>query len=203
MQPQAFSLQFVRAFEWTIGDTLHAFDLLEVDGNDLRQRRYIDRHSGLVMLIPPGRPALRWVPASVTPADKAETYEDIRINGGEGVVFKDMDAPFSPGHPNSGGTQLKFKFVETASCIVDTHNGKRSVALTLLDNGRRVNAGNVTIPANHGIPSCGDVVEGKYLDGYRECGSLYQPVYLGRRDDIPPGECTVNQLKYKAESAAA
>jgi bifunctional non-homologous end joining protein LigD len=41
------------------------------------------------------------------------------------------------------------------------------------------------------------------LYALKQSGSLYQPVYLGRRDDIPPGECTVDQLKYKAESAAA
>ena len=29
-----------------VGDTLHAFDLLEVNGRDQRQRRYLDRHSG-------------------------------------------------------------------------------------------------------------------------------------------------------------
>jgi hypothetical protein len=44
----------------------------------------------------------------------------------------------------------------TAICV-DTRNGKRWVALTLLDNVRRVSAGNVTIPANHEIPKCGDV----------------------------------------------
>ena len=32
---------------------------------------------------------------------------------------------------------------------------------------------------------------------YQEC--LGQPVYLGVRDDVDPGECVVQQLKYKAE----
>jgi len=98
---------------------------------------------------------------------------------------------------------MKCKFVETASCIVDTHNGNRSVALTLLDHGRRVSAGNVTIPANHDIPKFGDVIEIRYQYAIRQSGSLYQPVYLGVRDDIPPGECTVDQFKYKQEYAAA
>ena len=64
-----------------------------------------------------------------------------------------------------------------------------------------MSAGNVTIPANHDIPKCGDVLEIRYLYAFQESGSLYQPVYLGRRDDIPPGECTVDQLKYKQEAA--
>jgi hypothetical protein len=40
-----------------------------------------------------------------------------------------MNAPFSPGRPNSGGPLLKFKFVETASFIVTDVNTKRSVTL--------------------------------------------------------------------------
>ena len=70
----------------------------------------------------------------------------------EGVVFKDMDAPFSAGRPNSGGSQLKFKFVETASFVVTGVNGKRSVTLALYDGDRLVPAGNVTIPPNLAIP---------------------------------------------------
>jgi bifunctional non-homologous end joining protein LigD len=33
----------------------------------------------------------------------------------------------------------------------------------------------------------------------KESGVLYQPVYLGPRDDVDPGECLVSQLKFKAE----
>ena len=131
-----------------VGETLHAFDLLEVKGNDLRQRRYLDRHSGLLMVIPPGLPALRWVSTTINPNDKLETFEELRQIGCEGVVFKEVDAPFSPGRPNSGGSQLKFKFVESASFVVTGHNAKRSVALGLYngDSDILVSAGNVTIP---------------------------------------------------------
>ncbi len=186
-----------------VGDTLHAFDLLEVKGNDLRQRRYIDRFSGLIMVIPPNLPALRWVSTAIDPNDKLETYEEHKESGSEGVVFKDIDAPFSPGRPNSGGPQLKFKFVESASFIVAAINGKRSVALALYDEGIQVPAGNVTIPPNHPIPQMGTVCDVRYLYAYRESGSIYQPVYLGERSDIPAEDCTVDQLKYKAEPAGA
>lgn len=36
----------------------------------------------------------------------------------EGVVFMEVDAPFTPGRPNSGGTMLKYKFFENASPVV-------------------------------------------------------------------------------------
>ena len=182
-----------------VGETLHAFDLLEMNGNDLRQRRYLDRDSGLLTLIPPNHPALRWVNTAVDPADKLETFEELRHEGREGVVFKNLNAPFSAGRPNSGGSQLKFKFVESASFIVTGHNDKRSVTLGLYDGDSLVPAGNVTIPPNHAIPNVGEVVETRYLYAHRQSGAIYQPVYLGPRTDIPAAECCVDQLKYKSD----
>jgi bifunctional non-homologous end joining protein LigD len=186
-----------------VGDTLHAFDLLEVKGHCLRQRRYIDRFTGLMMAIPPSLPALRWVSTAVDPSDKIEIYEELRATNREGVVFKDMDACYSPGRPNSGGPQLKFKFVESASFVVTGINTKRSVTLGLYDGDKLVPAGNVTIPPSHAIPQVGNVVDARYLHAFRESGSIYQPVYLGPRADIPAAECVVEQLKYKNEPTAA
>jgi hypothetical protein len=34
---------------------------------------------------------------------------------------------------------------------------------------------------------------------YGESGAIYQPVYIGKRGDIPAGECGVDRLKHKAE----
>jgi bifunctional non-homologous end joining protein LigD len=186
-----------------VGDTLHAFDLLEVKGNDFRHRRYIDRFSGLIMVIPPNLPALRWVSTSIDPNDKVEIYEELRATNREGVVFKEVDAPYSAGRPNSGGTQLKYKFVESASFIVTARNDKRSVSLGLFDGNELVSAGNVTIPPNHEVPAKGEVVECRYLYALKQSGSIYQPVYLGKRCDIPAAECSTDQLKYKAANEAA
>ena len=128
--------------------------------------------------------------------------EQTRAANGEGVVFKDLDAPYMPGRPNTGGSWLKLKFVETASFVTGRVNdGRRSVALQLFDGGRVVQAGNVTIPPNHEVPAPGTVVEARYLYAFRESGAIYQPVYLGPRDDIPVSECVTAQLKYKAEVA--
>ena len=120
-----------------------------------------------------------------------------KTEGKEGVVFKNKHAPYIPGRPNSGGTQLKFKFCETASFIVTKINDKRSVMLILFDGEKVRSAGNVTIPPNHDLPKPGDVVECSYLYAFRESGSIYQPVFLGVRDDIQHTECTTAQLKYK------
>ena len=42
------------------------------------------------------------------------------------------------------------------------------------------------------------IVEVRYLYAYRG-GCVFQPVYLGVRDDIPALECQIDQLKFKAE----
>ena len=86
-----------------------------------------------------------------------------------------------------------------ASFIVAGANAKRSVNLMLFDCGKLTPAGKVTIPPNQNIPGNGHIIECRYLYAFKESGSIYQPVYLGERDDITAEECTTAQLKYKAE----
>ena len=105
----------------------------------------------------------------------------------------------SGNRPQSGGTQHNPKFHETASFIVTKPNDQRSVSLMLWENGKVRPSGNVTIPPNHEIPKPGEIVECRYLYAFKESGSIYQPVFIGRRDDICHEECTTSQLKYKAE----
>lgn len=186
-----------------MGDTLHAFDLLEEKGRELRETPYIKRMAGFQFLLDRHHKHLRPVTTLVGPGDKGREFAAFRDAGAEGVVFKDTEAPYSPGRPNSGGAQLKYKFVESASFIVTARNAQRSVALGLYDGEILVPAGNVTIPTNHAVPAVGEVVEVQFLYAFKESGSIYQPVYQGKRCDIPAGDCTTGQLKYKADAEAA
>ena len=61
-----------------------------------------------------------------------------------------------------------------------------------------VPVGNVTIPPNQTVPNVGEIVEVEYLYAYLG-GSLYQPVYRGKRRDLDISACTTRQLKYKPE----
>ena len=185
-----------------IGDHFHVFDLLGRDGIDLREQSYADRYRALTALIGDGQSAhIHRVDAWIESADKANQLAVFRAKHAEGVVFKRVDAPYVPGRPNSRGTQLKSKFVESVSALVVKINSQRSVAVGLLDGEQLRPVGNVSVPANHPIPDEGDVVEVRYLHAY-EGGSLYQPVFLGVRDDIEARECVVGQLKYKARADA-
>lgn len=139
--------------------------------------------------------SVRLVPLAKEPKEKKELFEEVKKRNGEGVVIKVLSAGYTPGRPNAGGNQLKFKFVASATCRVTGQNGtKRSVSLACFGDN---NVGNVTIPANFDIPKIGQLVEVRYLYAYKG-GSLFQPVYLGVRTDIDKPD-TLNSLKYKAE----
>ena len=60
---------------------------------------------------------------------------------------------------------------------------KRSVAVSVDSPDGFVAVGNVTVPPNYELPNVGDYVEVKYLY-YYPGGALYQPQYLGVRDDV-------------------
>jgi bifunctional non-homologous end joining protein LigD len=98
---------------------------------------------------------------------------------------------------------LKFKFVETASFVVRQINELRSVALLLFDRDKIRDAGNVTILVTYEIPAVGSIVECRYLYAFRESGKIYQPVYLGVRENIDPEKCTTAQLKFKPQPEEA
>ena len=188
----------------SIGDEFHAFDALLIEDDEIGGCRYGERYLRLMNLLASFQhPNIHLVETHHTKAEKRTAFERMKADGCEGIVFKHTDAPYISGRPASGGSQLKYKFCETASFIVGKVNAKRSVGLLIFDGEKIKAAGNVTIPPNHAIPTTGQVVECRYLYAFRESGSIYQPVYLGARDDITSDECTTAQLKYKAEALAA
>jgi len=183
-----------------IGDRFYAFDVVLIGDDDLRGKGYGDRYLRFMNLLASFQHRnITLAQTAFIAKQKRHMLDDLKKANSEGVVFKQIDAPYTPGRPASGGPQLKYKFVTTASFIVGKINAKRSIGLLLFDGDKIKSAGNVTIPTNHEVPAPGWVVECRYLYALRESGSIFQPVYLGGRDDIPSEECTVAQLKYKAE----
>ena len=182
----------------SIGDVMYAFDLLELDGVDIRSWPYRERLAALMnLLFSVQQRVIRLVETAFTTEQKLALLQQLKAGKREGIVFKQIFAPYTPGRPNSGGNQLKHKFVATLSAVVAKINAKRSVQISLLGKHGWQTAGNVTIPANHSIPRVGEVAELRYLYAHEQSGVLYQPVYLGKRDDVEAAECLVSQLKYK------
>lgn len=187
-----------------VGCLLHAFDILEWDSRDLRREPYSKRLAVLFdLLVSAKQSAITRAVTQFHPELKTQLFEQLRKDQAEGVVFKHKAAAYCAGRPASGGTQLKYKFVETASVIVSAINTKRSVAISVCENARLIPCGNVTIPADQPIPKIGDMAEVRYLYAMEGSGSLFQPVFLGVRDDIEKKECTREQLKFRREEVAA
>jgi len=177
----------------------YTFDMLSLRSEDLRPLGFHQRSTALLNLLASAmQKHIQFVQTFYDPKMKQRVLNELRQTKREGVVFKRLDAPYTAGRPNSGGTQLKHKFYATCSAVVATVNAQRSVELRLLGKEGWMPAGNVTIPANHRVPRVGDVVEVRYLYAFAESGALYQPVYLGVRSDIAQHDCRVSQLKYKA-----
>ena len=182
----------------SIGDNLFAFDLLELDGVDIRSWPYRERLAALMnLLFSIQQRSIKLVETAFTTPQKLALLHELKAGKREGIVFKQVFSAYTPGRPNSGGNQLKHKFVATLSAVVAKVNAKRSVELQLIGQDGWVSCGNVTIPANHKIPQAGQVVEIRYLYCFKESGMLFQPVYLGPRDDVDDTECLTSQLKFK------
>jgi len=197
-----------------LGDRYVIFDVLCLNGDDLTHMPYRDRLTSLGHVakhVTQGFKAannyvsgLAFAPAAMGTSEKCALLDIVRLEGGEGIVFKRLDSTYEAGRPSSGGNALKHKLVETCTVRVASHKaGKRSVGLELMDaNGEWVGVGNVTVPANQDIPAIQAKVEVRYLYAY-EGGSLFQPVLLGERTDMSDADCTLSQLKFKAVAKAA
>ena len=184
----------------SIGDNYYAFDLLVLDGVDVRHWPYRERLAALMnLLFGIQQQVIKFVETAFTSAQKIGLLDRLKKGRREGIVFKQLHSPYAPGRPNSGGSHLKHKFCATLSALVAKINSQRSVVISLLGKNGWQTCGNVTIPANHKIPQAGQVVEVRYLYAFRESGMLFQPVYLGPRDDVDDAECLASQLKFKAE----
>ena len=193
----------IRADGEIIGEILYVFDLHVARGECLHALPWIERlHRAEFVLA--GCQHLKVVPVAVTTVEKCALWERVKAAHGEGIVFKRMSSLVTAGRPYSGGDWLKYKFTESASCaVMAVSSGKRSVKLGLLERHnplirglRWVPVGNVTVPPNQPIPAPGDIVEVEYLYAYPG-GSLYQPVYHGKRSDVDTSACSMDQLKYK------
>lgn len=182
-----------------VGDIFYTFDILEHNENDLRQEPFHSRFTILQNWVNNNPCELIKLTETHSKDNKVSFYEKLVKENQEGIVFKHCDAHYYVGRPASGGKYVKYKFYSTCSCIVTDVNNKRSVSIGLFSGKKLVDAGNVTIPINFEIPNKDDIVEVRYLYARKQSGSLYQPVYLGKRTDIPREDCKQSQLKYKSD----
>ncbi|TLS43673.1 ATP-dependent DNA ligase [Streptomyces montanus] len=118
------------------------FDALSVDGHDLLDLSFAERHSALARLVPEPMRVRRTLVADPADGETREAAErflaDTLKRGHEGVVLKGLDAPYSAGR--RGASWLKVKPVHTLDLVVlaaEWGHGRRTGKLSNLHLGAR------------------------------------------------------------------
>jgi bifunctional non-homologous end joining protein LigD len=148
-----------------VGEDFTAFDIITLDGEDLRALPYDERLAKLVTLKVP------MIETAYGEAAKRRLHVAVYSKGGEGIVFKRTDTAYRPGKTSA---QLKLKNWKSETFRVRSADG-RGVELETLDGK----------PAGRcaGYADAGKLVEVRFQE-VTEAGKLRSPVMLGVRDDL-------------------
>ncbi|WP_330456443.1 ATP-dependent DNA ligase [Streptomyces sp. NBC_00820] len=115
------------------------FDALSVDGRDLLDLPFTERHAELAGLVPEPMRVRRTLVSGPEDVTEAERFlADTLARGHEGVVVKGLDAPYSAGR--RGASWLKVKPVHTLDLVVlaaEWGHGRRTGKLSNLHLGAR------------------------------------------------------------------
>lgn len=184
-----------------VGDTYYVFDVLAMPNRGeatWARATFGTRRMLLESLF--GKftpPTVVLVPQATTTQEKADLLGALEEHNKEGAIFKRLHAPHQPGKRSYDF--LKHKFTQTADVVVtETRAGGKpqAVRTALYHDGMQVDAGGCKIPEEMiDRLSVGDVIECRYLYGTSD-HKLYQPAWVGLRDDKRPEECTTDQLKH-------
>ncbi|MGA3199378.1 MAG: non-homologous end-joining DNA ligase [Halobacteriota archaeon] len=194
--------------------TYVAFDILELEGRNLKTLPLSTRKRTLAGIIEEGR-NLQTMPGT---ADGERLWDVVTARHLEGVMAKKKESLYVTGRSHAW---LKIKDEKTMDCVIVGYVTKTrtiaSLALGLYDAGsltyvgqvgtgfsesllgelatELVRAGsNVALPKNvqHVVPD--KVCEVRYLQ-YTKDHRLRGPVFVRMRDDKPAEECTIDQVQ--------
>ncbi|MFB8245050.1 ATP-dependent DNA ligase [Streptomyces sp. NPDC055952] len=123
------------------------FDALSVDGRDLLDLPFTERHAELARLVPEPMRVRRTLVSGAGDTPAAEEFLAATLRRGhEGVVAKALDAPYSAGR--RGASWLKVKPVHTLDLVVlaaEWGHGRRSGKLSNLHLGARTADGGLAM----------------------------------------------------------
>jgi len=194
--------------------TYIAFDILELEGRDLKRLPLLTRKQMLADVIEEGR-NLQLMPST---NDGEGLWKVVTSTDLEGVMAKRKDSPYVTGRSHDW---LKIKREKTVDCVIVGYMTKirkiGSLALGLYDNGTLTYVGQVgtgfreslldelakeliassngvVLPKNVQPVVPNKVCEVRYL-AYTRDHRLRAPVFLRIREDKLPEECTVDQVQ--------
>jgi ATP-dependent DNA ligase len=182
---------------------LYAFDLLELNGTDLRPLKFIDRQTQLSTTLGAAQ-------TTTILAARTETRQEGKISlltqiynfNLEGIVLKKLDSSY---RIDRQPDQFKYKFTHVSSFLITKRNQKDSVDLGLLNpGGTLIEVGSVKIRSRHFSHVCeGMIIDVRYSHAFPDSNKIYQPRMIAIRDDLQPQSCVLSQLRYKAVSPIA
>lgn len=176
-----------------VGDHLYLFEFPSANGM-APQNYYGDRHAQLSNF---GLESdhIHIVKSSGTSREsKLEKIKEIKDRGGEGVIFKALDAKYVAGI----STEIfKDKFKGSATvCVLEHNTGVESVVIGAYD------ADGVMKPLNSlstplGKPPVGSIIEVEYLYANPKTDALQQGVFKSYRPEQTLDDCKTSKFKYK------
>ena len=187
----------------------HLWDLLSINGTDLRIQPYEIRYARLGLVFRGVDEALRVCETAMTTKAKRVFVKAMHESRAEGFVCKNRNAAYAGGR---AGQHFKCKFVATASFIVgskpDRKDGDRTPlhrSLSRWTVNRERFMGTVGVPERYAAPDATEqIVEVRYLYCHPGAdGKLIQAKYFGQdtRRCSERTECSVSQLKLKADES--
>lgn len=176
--------------------SLHVFDLLTIDGTDVRDFPFQARQGQLARTFAAARlPNIVAVRTEYQRENKIALLERIHSYNLEGIVLKAVQLPYRVGRQPEN---YKYKFTEVSSFVITKLNQKQSVSLGAYDEqGRLVNCGDVKIRNSRFKVSEGMIIDVRYMNCSRSSHLVNQPRMVAIRDDLEPEACTLSQLRYK------
>ena len=198
LAPLVFDSEWIRET-----NALYAFDLLEINGLDLRPTRFIDRIQQLARTLQTAHTSLiHPARTEVEQAAKIELLTRIHDLNLEGIVMKELAGPY---RLRRDPRQFKYKFTHVSSFLVIKRNNKASVDLGLYNESNQLlNVGSVKI-RNHSFNHIveGNIVDVQYAHAFPSSHKIYHPRMVSIRDDLQPDDCVLSQLRYKAVNPIA
>ena len=182
-----------------LGNAYWLFDVLQLAGDDVRDRGYRERWDILANELEPAlTDEVRVLQIATGKKQKRALHDKLRKANAEGLVFKDREAPYTSGRNT---TQRKFKFIKSADVMI-VENVGNAYRMCVWDGRALFDCGNVFAGTTNASRKDLDarlarrdkpVAEVKYLYATKD-HQLFQPVFVGVREDKLGNACLRDQL---------
>jgi bifunctional non-homologous end joining protein LigD len=183
-----------------LGGEYWLFDVLQFAGDDVKHRGYLERFEILDGEVEPALTGdIRVLPVAVGKKAKQKLHDKLRAASAEGLIFKEREAPYTPGARSAA--MRKFKFLKTADVVI-LENAGNAYLMAVYDGKQLFECGKVFAGTTNASRKALDaalargerpVCEVKYLYATDD-HQLFQPVFVNTRDDKVAKACLRAQL---------